>query len=93
MFRSLARPVSALRQKGHRHLSTTATRSALRILFCGSDEFSCASLAALQRENVGPGRLVEALDVMVRPAKRTGRGLKQLRQGESEQRPCGSDVC
>ncbi|EFX02858.1 methionyl-tRNA formyltransferase family [Grosmannia clavigera kw1407] len=61
----------------------------LRILFCGSDAFSCASLGALhaemQRQDGLPkdhraslaGRIA-SLDVVVRPAKRTGRGLKQV---------------
>lgn len=54
----------------------------LRILFCGSDEFSCVSLSALHREHVRNRGLVEALDVMVLPAKPTGRGLRRLREGE-----------
>lgn len=93
MFRPLARPVSALGRSSpwhfrHRLFSSTvsvrgkAASDPLRILFCGSEEFSCESLAALHREHVSNGRLVEALEVMVRPAKRTGRGLKHLRQGE-----------
>ncbi|CAK7267875.1 Methionyl-tRNA formyltransferase [Sporothrix epigloea] len=55
----------------------------LHILFCGSDAFSCASLQALhdemQRQRTrapvaeAPGRIA-TLDVVVRPAKRTGRG-------------------
>lgn len=54
----------------------------LRILFCGSDAFSCESLRALHQEHArGGGKLIEALDVMVVPPRRTGRGLKQLRQG------------
>lgn len=56
-------------------------RAPLRILFCGSDAFSIASLTALNeaRKNV-PG-LVESIDVVHRPAKRTGRGLKVLKEG------------
>jgi hypothetical protein len=60
-------------------LSTKAS-GPLRILFCGSDDFSCESLSALHREHVRNPRLVESLDVMVRPPKRTGRGLKQFRE-------------
>ena len=53
----------------------------LRILFCGSDEFSCESLRTLYNEHVkSPGRIV-SIDVVVRPAKPTGRGLKEMREG------------
>lgn len=91
MYR-LVRPVSALGRSipRHRLFTTTApsrtkTSAPLRILFCGSEEFSCESLAALHSEHVANSRLVEALDVMVRPAKKTGRGLKQLRHGKIPQ--------
>lgn len=69
----------------------------LRILFCGSDAFSCASLQALyndmlQQKTDGPsvspnmpGRIA-SLDVVVRPAKRTGRGLKQVVHSTSPRR-------
>lgn len=51
----------------------------LRILFCGSDAFSCASLSALHalqnsRRNHG---LIESIDVLVRPKKPAGRGLRR----------------
>ncbi|UNI20541.1 Methionyl-tRNA formyltransferase [Purpureocillium takamizusanense] len=52
----------------------------LRILFCGSDDFSCASLRALQAERARDPALVSALDVLVLPPRRTGRGFKQLRE-------------
>ncbi|KAI0387139.1 Formyltransferase [Hypomontagnella monticulosa] len=50
----------------------------LRILFCGSDDFSCASLEALHREHVDNPGLIQSIDVVVRPGKRTGRGLKVI---------------
>ncbi|KIH89260.1 hypothetical protein SPBR_06398 [Sporothrix brasiliensis 5110] len=68
--------------------SDTPYHEPLRILFCGSDAFSCASLQALydvmlQQKTDGmavspdrPGRIA-SLDVVVRPAKRSGRGMKQ----------------
>lgn len=57
----------------------------LRILFCGSDAFSCESLRALHGEHVrGKGGLIESLDVMVLPPKRMGRGLKLLREGRQQ---------
>lgn len=54
----------------------------LRILFCGSDEFSCAALKALDAEKKRDPGLIESLDVVVRPGKLTGRGMKQIREGE-----------
>ncbi|KAK0626291.1 formyl transferase [Immersiella caudata] len=51
----------------------------LRILFCGSDDFSCASLQALFREQVRTeARHIKSIDVVVRPPKPTGRGNKNL---------------
>ncbi|KAL2269126.1 hypothetical protein VTJ83DRAFT_3972 [Remersonia thermophila] len=57
----------------------------LRILFCGSDHFSCASLRALHKElrqgsDQDGGGLIRSIDVVVRPAKPTGRGYKVLRE-------------
>ncbi|XXH03472.1 hypothetical protein Hte_009877 [Hypoxylon texense] len=50
----------------------------LRVLFCGSDEFSCAALEALHREHVRDPGLVRSIDVVARPGKRTGRGYKVI---------------
>ncbi|KAI0108465.1 Formyltransferase [Daldinia grandis] len=52
------------------------TSDPLRILFCGSDEFSCASLEALHQEHVRNPTLIQSIDVVVRPGKLTGRGNK-----------------
>src|SRR5947207_14088383 len=55
----------------------------LRILFCGSDGFSGASLTALHNEYVNrPESNIASIDVVCRPGKRTGRGLKVIREGE-----------
>jgi methionyl-tRNA formyltransferase len=51
----------------------------LRILFCGSDEFSAASLQALHAEQQRNPSLIESISVLVRPPKPTGRGYKVLR--------------
>ncbi|KAI1737083.1 formyl transferase [Xylaria scruposa] len=51
----------------------------LHVLFCGSDEFSCASLKALHEEHVQNPDLIRSIDVVVRPGKRTGRGYKVVR--------------
>ena len=53
----------------------------LRILFCGSDEFSIASLRALHDAQHSTPDLIEDVHVAHRPAKPTGRGLKTLREG------------
>ena len=53
----------------------------LRILFCGSDEFSIASLRALHEAKSEDPGLIESIEVVHRPAKPTGRGHKTLRQG------------
>ncbi|KAK3392147.1 Formyltransferase [Sordaria brevicollis] len=53
----------------------------LRILFCGSDVFSCYSLKALHGElKSNPNGLIKSIDVMVRPGKAVGRGYKEIRQ-------------
>lgn len=58
-----------------------AQSDALRILFCGSDAFSCESLKALHAEHRRNKALVEQLEVMVLPGKRMGRGYKEIAQG------------
>ncbi|ORY63000.1 formyl transferase [Pseudomassariella vexata] len=50
----------------------------LRILFCGSDEFSCAALEALDTERMRNPFLIQSIDVVVRPGKGTGRGYKVI---------------
>ncbi|KAL2874319.1 Methionyl-tRNA formyltransferase [Colletotrichum sp. CLE4] len=52
----------------------------LRILFCGSDDFSCAALTALTVERKQNPRLIESLEVVVRPSKPSGRGMKNVRE-------------
>lgn len=53
----------------------------LRILFCGSDHFSCASLQALYDEHLRNPSLIASIDVLVRPGKKAGRGLKRIAVG------------
>ncbi|KAI0893507.1 Formyltransferase [Annulohypoxylon nitens] len=50
----------------------------LRVLFCGSDEFSCAALEALYQEHKTNPELIESIDVVTRPGKFVGRGNKNL---------------
>ena len=74
--RSFVRPAS------RRFASSTAAPVApLRILFCGSDDFSIASLRALCQAQREAPSLIEAIDVVHRPAKPTGRNLKHFHAG------------
>ncbi|KAJ5842452.1 uncharacterized protein N7525_000193 [Penicillium rubens] len=57
------------------------TSDPLRILFCGSDEFSIAHLKALHAYHLKQPERVSSIDVVCRPGKRVGRGLKQFREG------------
>lgn len=97
MFRLINRAQARLRLPPpyapfqRRHSSRKAS-DPLRILFCGSDAFSCESLRALHREHVKNRALVEALDVMVLPGRRTGRGLRTVREGEDSAPPSFSPL-
>lgn len=62
--------------------SSSKAAHPLRILFCGSDDFSIASLRALNDAQKTDGDLIESIDVVHRPGKRTGRGLKSITDGE-----------
>ncbi|EAL88547.2 methionyl-tRNA formyltransferase family protein, putative [Aspergillus fumigatus A1163] len=57
---------------GYRFLATK-TYDPLRILFCGADEFSIASLKALHEEHVRRPDRISSIDVVCRPGKRVGR--------------------
>ncbi|KAI1178018.1 Formyltransferase [Nemania sp. FL0916] len=76
--RRTATPTVAFRS---RRYTTTSKKISdpLHILFCGSDDFSCASLKALHDEHVQNPELIRSIDVVVRPGKRTGRGYKTIR--------------
>lgn len=67
-----------------RHLTSKAYEP-LRILFCGSDDFSIASLRALREEQLKCSDRIASIDVVCRPGKRVGRGLKQIREGTSSE--------
>ncbi len=56
----------------------------LRILFCGSDDFSNASVRALVAERERDPQLIKSIDVLCRPGKRSGRSLKNIREGREE---------
>ncbi|KAK6538903.1 Methionyl-tRNA formyltransferase [Orbilia ellipsospora] len=53
----------------------------LKILFCGSDNFSAESLTALQNlKDEHAGQIIESIDVLIKKEKPSGRGLKKRRQ-------------
>ncbi|KAI4151425.1 MAG: hypothetical protein LQ340_003490, partial [Diploschistes diacapsis] len=52
----------------------------LRILFCGSDDFSIASLEALHKESENKGNFIESIDVVCRPGKWTGPSRKTFKE-------------
>lgn len=51
----------------------------LRILFCGTDDFSIASLKALHHYSTSPQSNILSVDVVTKTDKRTGRGLKIIK--------------
>ena len=64
-----------------RFLATKSDLEPLRILFCGSDYFSIASLRKLYEEHQQDKALIASIDVVCRPAKAVGRGRKAVREG------------
>lgn len=74
IYKSSAHSMLRLCSASRRSL-TTSTTSPLRILFCGSDDFSSHSLSALSSLS---NDLVQSITVLTRPPRPTGRGLKKL---------------
>ncbi|CAL3967259.1 unnamed protein product [Diplocarpon coronariae] len=73
--------VSALFSPRHgRKCYSTKECKPLRILFCGSDDFSIASLRALHTEHLQSPGLIKSIDVLCRPGKPAGRSLKKIRE-------------
>jgi hypothetical protein len=64
-------------------LSSTATKhhEPLRVLFCGADAFSIYSLRALHKLRQANPEKIASIDVVCRPDKRVGRGLKKIQEG------------
>lgn len=75
----LCRLSSAARRPAFR-LYTTRAHDPLRILFCGSDEFSIASLKALHAYHLKQPERISSIDVVCRPGKKVGRGMKKIRE-------------
>ncbi|KAK4496107.1 hypothetical protein PRZ48_012086 [Zasmidium cellare] len=53
----------------------------LRVLFCGADEFSIYSLQAVRDLQRRKPECISSIDVVCRPDKRVGRGLKKIQEG------------
>ena len=64
-----------------RFFATKSNLEPLRILFCGSDDFSIASLQKLYKEHQQDKDLIASIDVVCRPGKPVGRGRKIIREG------------
>jgi methionyl-tRNA formyltransferase len=64
-------------------LSSTAAKQhePLRVLFCGADAFSIYSLRALRKLQQANPEKIASIDVVCRPDKRVGRGLKKIQEG------------
>lgn len=74
---------TAVVRSNRRCFSAAATQcEALNILFCGSDEYSIPSLRALHNLQQSPDSNVGLVEVVCRPDKRVGRGLKKIHQGQ-----------
>lgn len=64
-------------------LSSSAAKhhEPLRVLFCGADAFSIYSLRALHKLQQANPEKIASIDVVCRPDKRVGRGLKKIQEG------------
>lgn len=57
----------------------------LNILFCGADDFSVYSLRALRTLQEERPEKIAGIEVVCRPDKYTGRGLKKLHEGQIDE--------
>jgi hypothetical protein len=80
--------LSPNRRNATNHFIRPIHNQPLRILFCGADELSITSLEALHKELLESPSNVASIDVVCRPGKPSGRGLKQIRHRTlSQSRP------
>ncbi|KAF1960087.1 methionyl-tRNA formyltransferase [Byssothecium circinans] len=73
-------PVRSFYVSNCRRYSTVRSSDPLRILFCGSDEFSIASLRKLVQAKQDVPDLIKSIDVVHRPGKPTGRKLLKIKE-------------
>lgn len=78
--RATSHAIASLRRLAFRHYHDSKGRhiDPLRILYCGSDDFSVASLRRLQNEHLKDTDFIESIDVVCKPPRPYGRGLKKL---------------
>ena len=62
--------------------SSTTSPDPLNILFCGADEFSIYSLRALRELQSKTPEKIAAINVVCRPDKYVGRGLRRIQEGQ-----------
>ncbi|KAK5702215.1 Methionyl-tRNA formyltransferase [Elasticomyces elasticus] len=78
MLRQVCRLGKPVLSRKYSTVSETKDHDPLNILFCGADKFSIYSLRALHKfQQTRPDKIV-SIDVLCRPDKRTGRGLKHV---------------
>ncbi|KAF4631066.1 hypothetical protein G7Y89_g7074 [Cudoniella acicularis] len=77
---AVKRSVSRYFLLNERRLHSTKVSKPLRVLFCGSDEFSCESLRALDTERKRNPALIASIDVLCRPGKKSGRSMTKIRE-------------
>ncbi len=74
----ISQPSNSCRAFSERRISEP-----LRILFCGSDGVSIASLKALDVEHKQNPNLIQSINVVCKAPRPAGRGLKSVRHGMS----------
>ncbi len=86
LWRSQLRKPSVLWSTSHtihfQQSVSTKSSDPLRILFCGSNNFSIGSLRSLNDERQKDADSIASIDVVCKSAKRVGRDLKNVREGK-----------
>lgn len=86
LWRSQLRKPSVLWSTSHtihfQQSVSTKSSDPLRILFCGSDNFSIGSLRSLNDERQKDADSIASIDVVCKSPKRVGRDLKNVREGK-----------
>jgi methionyl-tRNA formyltransferase len=82
LYRTVSRRIFSAcplpRKSVHRCFISTSFKP-LRILFCGADEFSIASLKALHQEHITSPEFIKSINIVCKAGKPHGRGLKKIR--------------
>ncbi|KAK4896544.1 Methionyl-tRNA formyltransferase [Elasticomyces elasticus] len=78
MLRQACRLGRPVRSRKYSTIPENKQHDPLNILFCGADKFSIYSLRALNKLQQHRPDKIASIDVLCRPDKRTGRGLKHV---------------